>query len=94
MFKYNTTGIPTIQKRAAGRLDYTFLFGPWLNGDTIASYTVTTEAGIVCDASNATETNITVWVTGGAVGTKKKLTCRITTAGGRVDERVMLFEIV
>ena len=39
------------------------------------------------------DTTVTAWVSGGTVGATVGLTCHITTAGGRQDDRTMTISI-
>lgn len=74
-------------------LDYVFDFAPltngrgdtdWLaSGETIASKTITADTGITVDSSAITDssTSVTVWLSGGTVGQRYKVSCRaVTTA--------------
>jgi len=40
-----------------------------------------------------TGTRVRAWISGGTVGQAAAATCRITTAGGRVDDRTLTFTI-
>lgn len=84
-------GRPTIDKKPAAILDYSFDWTDWLIGsDTISSHTVTVDAssGVTLQATNVTSGKIvTAWLAGGTVGKKARVTCHIVTTGGRTDER-------
>lgn len=68
-------------------LDYTFDWSAWLDGDTIASATVTASTGLTVDSTTTGADAVTVWVsTDGSVG-PRELTCRVTTTAGRVSDR-------
>lgn len=75
-------------------LDYEFDWSAWLGADTIASHTVTAEAGVTVMSSSATSTATIVWLSGGTAGTDYDVTNQIVTAGGRTDERTMLIRCV
>jgi hypothetical protein len=64
----------------------------WLvNGTVTASYT-TTEGLNLLQPTN-TDTVATIRITGGNVGTKYKVSCRITTADGLIYERGIFLTI-
>lgn len=78
-----------IPKDPAATLDYTLDWSTngWLGLDTIASVVWTVPAGITKTAASNTPTGATVWLSGGTLATSYIITCRITTAAGRTDER-------
>ena len=89
--------LTTFTKDPNAVLDYVWDWTSWLNGDTIATHTVTvaTTAGdlapLVVDSSAVVGPLVTVWLSGGMVGTVYAVTCRITTAGGRTEDRTNRF---
>lgn len=70
-------------------LDYIFDWSAWLAGDTISTQTLTVDTGITIDSSEigGGNTTVTAWVSGGTAGKSYRVTSRVTTAGGRTDER-------
>jgi hypothetical protein len=70
-------------------LDYQFDWSAWLVADTITAHTVTAEDGLTVDSTTASTTAVTAWVSGGTVGETYELTCHITTADGRQDDRTL-----
>lgn len=76
-------------------LDYTVDWAEWLApiADTIASVVWVPSAGLVVVSASNTETAATAFVSGGTVNAQESLTCRITTAGGRTDDRTITFRI-
>jgi len=63
----------------------------WLaSGETIVSYTVTVPAGITKDSESSTTSTVTVWLSGGTVGTYYTIACEIVTSEGRTDERSII----
>lgn len=72
-------------------LDYTVNWGDnWLGSDTIATGTwIITPTGLKNVLEEYDDDKCTVWVSSGTVGQTYYLTNRITTAGGRVDERTI-----
>jgi hypothetical protein len=84
------TTIPTFVQDPEARLDYTWNWAPWLTGndDTISSATVFVPDGLTADGEPLVdEAVVTQMVSGGALGSSYKMTCRITTDGGRINER-------
>ena len=77
-------------------LDYTFDWSPWLTpiADTIASVTWTTSGTLTKTSQSNTSTTASAFVSGGTVDETETLTCRITTNGGRTDERSIQLKIV
>ena len=77
-------------------LDYTFDWGPYLapTTDTIASVTWVLSAGITKSSQTNTTTTATAFIAGGVEGSTETLTCRITTVGGRTDDRTIDLKIV
>lgn len=76
-------------------LDYPINFNDWLTAisDTYASHAVTTSGTLVCDSSACIAGIITVWLSGGTLGETETFTVRITTAGGRIDDRTYYLKI-
>jgi hypothetical protein len=77
-------------------LDYTFNWGSWLTDaeDVIDTVEWIPDEGLTVANSTYTSTTATAFVSGGAVGDTLKLTCRITTLGGRTDDRTITLKIV
>lgn len=81
-------------------LDYVASFSSLLvPGDTIINAAVASvTGGIAVDSITYTTTTVTLWVSGGtlwAVGQPyASATIRITTAGGRIDDRTIYFKVV
>ena len=86
-------------------LDYKFDWKALTNGtgasdwlvpaETIASHTITADLGITVASSAITDTNtsVTVWLSGGTVGRKHKIACKIVTNVPRTDERTLIIEV-
>lgn len=70
-------------------LDYKLNWAEWLDGDTISSSAWTAENGIVITASSTTNQVATVWLSGGISGQAYEARNRITTTGGRTDDRTI-----
>ena len=77
-------------------LDYTFDWTAYLTpmADTIASVSWVLPAGLANVSQSNTPMTATVFVSGGTLGESLQLTCRITTAGGRTDDRSITLKIV
>lgn len=76
-------------------LDYPFDWSEWLAdvNDTLVSAEITA-AGVTAEPLGLPVNGVVgVMVSGGAVGVAASVTCRITTAGGRTDDRTLHFVI-
>lgn len=76
-----------IEKDPDSVLDYVVDWTDWLNGDTISTADFTVAAGLTRNSQSNTTKTATVWLSGGTVGQSVDVRCRITTAGGRTDDR-------
>lgn len=97
--------MPTYTKDSDAVLDYKFDwksasngrgFTDWLtSAETISSTTITEDAGITVDSSSITDTStsVTVWLSGGTVGTDYNVACKIVTSAGRTDERTIVISV-
>lgn len=75
-------------------LDYNIDWEEWLNGDTVLTSVWTVPAGLINYGTNTIPSGlVTVWIGSGTIGTIYELVNRITTAGGRVDERSIFIKI-
>lgn len=75
-----------------GKLDYAIDWSAWLvDGDTISSASWTVPTGIIqaTPAPSVTAGKATIWLSGGTAGTSYPVTCRVTTAAGRIDDRTI-----
>lgn len=74
-------------------LDYVINWVDWLDGDTINSVEYVAATGITVETAMLTEslTTTTLWLSGGTAGQSYDVTCRITTALGRIDDRTIRF---
>ena len=95
------TQVLTIDKDPDELLDYPFDWTEFLDevSDTIATagpgivpvlFTVT---GATLDSQQNSAKVATAWVKGGTAGTTAKVSCRITTTGGRIAERSINLKI-
>ena len=86
---------PKIIKDPNAVLDYTFDWTAWLDdvADTIATRQVVVPSGITLDSSSIAGKKVIAWLSGGTAGQTYQITCRITTAGGRTDDRSIFVKI-
>ncbi|MFO0271368.1 MAG: hypothetical protein ACK53W_12640 [Gemmatimonadota bacterium] len=80
-------------KDPGARVDYDLDWSEYLGADTIATSSWTVPAGLTLYAQTATTTVATVWIEGGTAGVDYAITNRVTTAGGRIDERSILIRV-
>ena len=83
-------------KDPESELDYRWDWTDWLSADSdeIVSYSLeSSDPDFVIGANSNTAQYVTVWLSGGKVGTRPTVTCRITTAAGRTDDRTAKFSI-
>jgi hypothetical protein len=69
--------------------DYLWDWSQWLGDDTITTSTFLVPTGITLESDAHTAKTATVWLSGGTEGATYEVTNRITTAGGRIDDRTM-----
>lgn len=76
-------------------LDYPISFADWLSdiSDTYASHEIIVTGGLVVDLATQSGGIITVWLSGGTLGTTATFTVRITTTGGRTEDRTFYLKI-
>lgn len=88
--------LETWEKRSTEEQDYDVNFAPWLRGvsDTITAHEVIVPEGLTKMASSVNGTRVKVWLSGGTVGSRYRITFRITTVGGRVKEDDIAIDII
>jgi len=76
-------------------LDYLFRWTRELDriGDTISSKQIIAEPGITIGDISNTDTEVTVWISGGDLGRRYLVTCRIVTTGGRTYDKSFYLNI-
>ncbi|WP_114969376.1 hypothetical protein [Rhodoferax ferrireducens] len=86
----------TFKKDPNAVLDYTVDWTAYLLPmlDAIETVTWLPEAPLVVVSQSNTASTATVFVSGGVEDTTLGLTCRITTTGGRTDDRTISLKIV
>lgn len=75
------------EKDPDATLDYAKDWALWLGTDTIVSSAWSIPSPMSLVSQSNTSTVATVWVSGGVAGVYYTLRNRITTAGGRTDDR-------
>lgn len=85
--------MPKCTKDPDAILDYQINWATWLGTDTIATTAWTlapTGTGALTKTTDTkTTTTATIWLSGGTANTDYTAACKITTAGGRTDERTL-----
>ena len=86
----------TYKKDPNATLDYLFDWSAWLTdiSDTITSVDWVLSDGLTEVSSSNTTTGATIFVSGGTLDEIETVTCRITTAGGRIDDRTVNLKMV
>lgn len=92
-------GKPEIEKDPNAVLDYAFDWTGWLAvvGDTIADVLFIPDPALTLVSFSFDANTATAFISGGVVGDKLSLTCRITTNNTptpRVDDRTIWIKIV
>jgi hypothetical protein len=85
--------VATYTKDPDATLDYVLDWSTWLSSDTIGTATWTVPAGLTKASQSFTTTTATVWLSGGTVGENHFVTCRVTTAAARTDDRSILIRV-
>lgn len=88
-------GKVTIKKDPNATLDYTFDWSEYLAliNDSLANAEWIVTPGLVVETQTFNATAAKAFVSGGEVDTEEALTCRITTTGGRIDDRTVYLKI-
>ena len=78
-------------------LDYGIDWSSWMHtGDELKAGTPavwTVPTGITLSSQEQTTTRAIIWLSGGTAGLNYDLACKITTVGGRVDERTITIKV-
>lgn len=77
----------TFTKDPNAVLDYTVDWTRWLAGDQIATSEWLVPTGLTKMADTKAASSATVWLSGGTAGQSYTVTNRITTTGGRTEDR-------
>lgn len=89
----------TFKKDPLATLDYSInwrpLNNPWLEvGETILASTWTVDVGIVQESDTFDADTTTIWLSGGVANTRYRVSNRITSSLGRIDERSFFINVV
>ena len=69
-------------------LDWAWDWSAWLaEGEQITEATVIADDGLTVSDPIRDGAVVTVWVSGGEAGQTYRMTCRVTTSQGRIDDR-------
>ncbi len=75
-------------------LDYSFDWSDWLGvAETISTKTIDADTGITVDSSSESAGVVSVWLSGGTVGTTYAVRCEIVTNELRTDERTIFLKV-
>lgn len=72
------------------KLDYAVDWSAWLeDGDTITASTWIVPEGLTASGQTVEGEKTVVWLAGGTAGQSYKVTNRVTTSAGRIDDRTL-----
>ena len=74
-------------------IDYVFDWTEWLNGDVISTSTFIL-SGCTNVLDTKTDNTTTIWLSGGTNNLTHSITNRISTIGGRTEDRTLLLNIL
>lgn len=83
----------TFAKDPDAVLDYSVDWARWLSGDEIATSEWIVGSGLTKASETNSPTKTTVWISGGAAGQSYSVTNRITTTGGRTEDRSFMIRV-
>ena len=83
----------TFTKDPNAILDYSVDWAKWLAGDEIVTSDWTVPAGLTKVSDTKTTTKTTAWLSGGAAAQSYTVTNRITTTGGRTEDRSFTLKV-
>lgn len=82
------------EKDPDATLPWKFDWSAWLeNGETISASAFICSAGITVVSTSATPQNTTIWLSGGTPGQPYRVTNRITTSLGKIDDRSITIRV-
>lgn len=87
----------TVTKDPNATLDYTWDWSDYLTAisDTIATAVIIVDSTLNVVSTAVVGTNRVVgYISGGTTGVPAKAVCRITTVGGRTDDRTIFFNVI
>lgn len=83
----------TFTKDPDAILDYSVDWSRWLDGDEIATSDWTVPTGLTKVSDTKTATKTTAWLSGGVADESYTVTDRITTTGGRTEDRSFIVKV-
>ena len=98
-FVVDDSGKPTILKDPNANLDYSWDWSDWLAAstpvDTITGFQILLSGSQTAVLGSTAHISgvVTAMISGGAVGDKIAATCRITTAGGKTEDRTIYLKV-
>lgn len=87
------TPVATFIKDPDAILDYALNWTKWLEGDTISTGVWTVDPGITIASQSVSGGIVTMFLQGGTDATTYNARCRITTTGGRTDDRTIQIQV-
>lgn len=88
-------GFQTAPKAPESKLDFVVDWSSWLSeGETISNTEVTVESGLTMETLTESNGKVSIWLSGGTLGERYKVKCKITTTENRVEIRTFIVEIV
>lgn len=88
------TPVKTYVKDPDALLDYTMDFREWLQEDTLLTATWTVPSGLFNLGEFRSSATATIFLYGGVPGTSYLISVRVTTAGGRIEDRTFQINAV
>ena len=89
------TVLSNFPKDPDAKVDFGIDWSQWLvAGDSISSSAWTVSSGITVDATSHSTSATKIWLIGGTAGESYNAANRITTNGGRVDERTITITVL
>jgi hypothetical protein len=86
-FVTDSKGVSSIIKDPNAVLDYKLDWTSWLALDTLLTVTWSVPQDLVKTTQANDQYTSTIWLSGGRAGTSYTVECRVTTLGGRTEER-------
>jgi hypothetical protein len=83
----------TFTKDPNAVLDYMIDWIRWLSGDQVATSEWLVPTGLTKVADTKTASSATVWLSGGTAGQSYTVTNRVTTTGGRTEDRSFMIRV-
>jgi hypothetical protein len=85
--------IAAFTKDPNSTIDFEIDWNQWLNGDTVSVSTWEVPAAFTIQSEGVTSNVTRAFLTGGTAGSDYTITNRITTPGGRIEDRSVLVQV-